>query len=91
MAITFFRTPKNKQYGYKPVYYDPRKEALEKLSKSAYSEAQESGKDYEEALRDRLNMRWKRSSQAKARKASNVRLFAIFFVLFLLLYLIFYV
>ncbi len=91
MAITFFKTPKHKQYGYKPVYYDPRKEALEKLSKTAYSEAKEGKKEYEEALRDRMQLRWKRSAQTKARAAAKGRLTIILIVLFLLVYLIFYI
>ena len=32
----FFKTPKHRVFEYKPLYYDPRKEALdEKLSNSA--------------------------------------------------------
>ncbi len=91
MALTFFKTPKNKQYNYKPVYYDARKEALEKLSKTAYSEAKEGKQDYEKALRDRMQLRWKRSSHVRARKAARGRLAIILVVLFLLIYLIFFI
>ena len=91
MALTFFKTPKNKQYKYKPVYYNPRKEAVEKLSKSAYSGSKEGQDDYEKALRDRMQLRWKRSSGAKARKASRGRLLVVLVALFILVYLIFYI
>lgn len=90
MALTFFKTPKNKQYNYKPVYYDARKEAIEKLSKSAYEESKSGKKEYEKALRDRMQLRWKRSSEAKSRKASRTRLLVVLVALFLLVYLIFY-
>ncbi len=90
MALTFFKTPKNKPFNYKPVYYDARKEALEKLSKTAYSEAKEDNKNYEEVLRDRMRLRWKRSTQPKSRIAAKSRLFVIMAVLFLLAYLIIY-
>ena len=91
MALTFFKTPKNKHFNYKPVYYDARKEALEKLSKTAYSESKDENKDYEKALRDRMNLRWKRSTQSKARAASRGRLLIILVILFLLVYLIFFI
>ncbi len=90
MAITFFKTPKNKQFGYKPVYYDARKEALKKLSRSAYSEAQEENTDYEKALRDRMNLRWKRTAHSKSRTAARGRLLIILVILFLLVYIVFF-
>ncbi len=90
MALTFFKTPKNKQYNYKPVYYDARKEALEKLENTAYSEAKEEKKEYEKALRERINMRWKRTQQKKAKSGARNRLLIILGALFLLTYLLFY-
>ena len=91
MALTFFKTPKNKQFNYKPVYYNVRKEALEKLSKTAYSEAREEKKDYEKALRDRMQLRWKRSTQSKARAATRGRFIIILVILFMLVYLVFFI
>ncbi len=88
MALTFFKTPRNKKYGYKPVYYDKKKEEREKLQKAAMEKNE---KNYEQALRDRLQMRWKRSSGARSRTASNQRLVIILIVMFLLLYLIFFI
>ena len=87
MAITFFKTPKNKQFNYRPLYYDPKKEEREKRLKSAY----ETGKDdYEQALRDRIQMRWKRTSGNRDRQASNRRLVIILAVIFLVAYYLFF-
>lgn len=87
MAITFFKTPKNKQFNYRPLYYDPKKEEREKRLKTAY----EAGKDdYEQALRDRIQMRWKRTSGTRDRQASTRRLVIILAVIFLLAYYVFF-
>jgi hypothetical protein len=87
MAITFFKTPKNKKYDYRPVYYDAKKEEREKRLKTAYEEGTE---NYEQALRDRIQMRWKRGSGARDKRASNQRLVIIMVVVFLLAYLVFF-
>ena len=86
MALTFFKIPKNKQYNYRPVYYDKKKEEREKREKAALEENTD---DYANALRDRLNLRWKRTAGAKSRKASNQRVIIILIVMFALLYLIY--
>lgn len=87
MAITFFKTPKNKQFNYRPLFYDPKKEEREKRLKTAY----EAGKDdYEQALRDRIQMRWKRTAGIRDRQASNRRLIIILAVVFLLVYYVFF-
>ncbi len=87
MALTFFKTPRNKQFNYKPVYYDKKKEEREKMAKAALEEDTD---NYEKALRDRLQMRWKRTSGARTRRASNQRLIIIFIVMFVLVYLLFF-
>ncbi len=88
MALTFFKIPRNKKFNYRPVYYDQKKEEREKRQKAAL---EENSGDYEKALRDRLQMRWKRTSGVRSRRASNQRLLIIFVVMFLLLYLIFFI
>lgn len=87
MALTFFKTPKNKSFNYRPVYYDQKKEEREKRHKALSKDDPDA---YAESLRDRLNTRWKRSAEAKSRKASNQRLFVILLIMFVLLYLIFF-
>jgi len=86
MALTFFKTPRNKQFNYKPVYYDKKKEEREKRQKAAL---EEDNKNYEQALRERLQTRWKRTSETRSRRAASQRLVVIFVVMFVLLYLIF--
>ncbi len=86
MALTFFKIPRNKQFNYRPVYYDKKKEEREKREKAALEEDTD---DYANALRDRLNMRWKRTTGAKNRRAANQRVIMILIVMFALLYLIF--
>lgn len=86
MALTFFKTPKNKKYNYKPVYYDQKKEEREKRLKAVSEDDPEA---YAEALRNRLDLRWKRNAGARSKKASNQRLFVILLVMFLLVYLLF--
>ena len=86
MALTFFKTPKNKKYNYKPLYYDPRKEEREKRLKSAL---EDTNSEYGEALRDRIQMRWKRSTAKKDQKSSNQRLIIILLIISLLAYLVF--
>lgn len=88
MALTFFKTPKNKQFNYRPLYYDQKKEEREKRLKSAL---EETDRDYEQALRERMRMRWKRNTGAKEKKASNQRLIIILLVIFLLFYLVFFI
>ncbi len=88
MALTFFKTPRNKRYNYKPVYYDKKKEEREQREKAVIEEDHDS---YEKALRTRLQTRWKRTSESKNRRASNQRLVVILVVIFLLLYLVFFV
>lgn len=88
MAITFFKTPKNKRFNYRPLYYDQKKEEREKRLKSAL---EDDSTDYEEALRDRMRMRWKRSAGSRDKRASRQRLVVIIFVIALLFYLVFFV
>ena len=87
MAITFFKTPRNKQFNYRPVFYDKKKEERELRMKSAI---EDDSRDYEEALRDRMRLRWKRSAGTRDRKASRQRLIVILVVIFMLFYLIFF-
>ncbi len=87
MAITFFKTPRNKKFNYKPVYWDKAKEEREKRLKSAMEQKGE-GKDYAEALRERMQMRWKRTSGSKVRRNSNLRLIVVLaFIAFIFYYI----
>ncbi len=87
MALTFFKIPRNKKFNYHTVYYDQKKEEREKREKAVSHDDPEA---YTDAFKDRLDLRWKRNSLARTRKASNQRLIIIMVVMFLLLYLILY-
>ncbi len=86
MALTFFKTPKNKKFNYKPVYYDKKKDEREKRQKSAIEDEPD---NYEDALRARMQARWKRNAGAKEKRTSNTRLIIIILALALVLYLFF--
>lgn len=86
MALTFFKTPKNKKFNYRPLYYDQKKEERDLRLKSALEDDRD---DYEQALRERMRMRWKRTAGAREKKASNQRLILVLIVIFLLFYLVF--
>lgn len=87
MALSFFKLPRHKNFNYKPLYWDKAKEERDKRMKSALEDTE---KDYSQALRDRLQMRWKRNAGARERKSSNLRLVAIIGVLFLVVYFLFF-
>lgn len=86
MALTFFKTPKNKQYNYKPVYWNKEKEERDKRLKSAF---EDTSKEYSEALRERMELRWRRNSVNRARRDSKLRFFGVLAVIFFLFYYIF--
>jgi hypothetical protein len=75
MAITFFKTPKNKQFDYRPIYYDAKKEEMEQKYGKTGKKSGEAG--YEDELRGRMQARWRRSSATKDAKNSNNRLILI--------------
>ena len=87
MALTFFKTPKNKQFNYRPIYWDKAKEERDKRLKTAFEDT--SGKDYSEALRERMDMRWRRNSGTRARRNTNLRLMVVLAFIALLFYYIF--
>ncbi|TVQ15361.1 MAG: hypothetical protein EA361_05900 [Bacteroidetes bacterium] len=86
MALTFFKTNRNKQFNYKPVYWDKAKEERNKRLKTAF---EETDKDYSEALRERMDLRWKRNSPQAAQKNANLRVLAILLVIGIFFYYIF--
>lgn len=87
MALTFFKTPSNKKFHYRPVYYDQKKEEREKLFQPAVGQ---DPAEYGEALRERMRMRWKRNAGSNERKSSRQRLIIILAVMILLTYLLFF-
>lgn len=86
MKIIAFRTRKPKRFTYKPLYYDERKEELEKLKKK-YSEPAPDGISPD--FRDRLRSSWHIKEQ-RTGNISRATLIAYLVVAMLLLYLIFF-
>lgn len=60
MKMFMFRTGNPRRFSYKPRYYDPEREALEKRKASMGFEAKLSE---EEKLRMRIHSRWRKSDQ----------------------------
>lgn len=88
MALTFFKTPKNRKYNYKPVYYNKEKEERENRHKSSLGNKSE---DYnEEELRARIQQRWKRNTGVREKRSSNIRLIIIILALALIVYWLFF-
>lgn len=63
MKIVAFHTPKPRQFSYKPLYYNQRKEELEELKKKYSDKKEESGisPDFREKLRASWKVREKRT------------------------------
>ncbi len=85
MALFFnlFNTPKPKQFNYRPVFYDERKERLEKMK----AEAEAAGKrPYTGLNKGFLSAQRKRKPSLE--KSSALRFFIILIVLLIILYFI---
>lgn len=89
MRFIMFRTPKPKQFNYKPRYYDEGKEKIEqKKAEMGY----ESRLSHRESLRLQMSKRW---HKGKSEKSSNpiTQLFYYLFYIFVIfggIYLIFF-
>jgi hypothetical protein len=87
MKIIAFRTPKPKQFSYKPLYYDEKKERLEELKKKYEDNTQHEGVSPD--FKERLRSSWK----VKERRTGNISkgTMVVYFVLVMvILYLIFF-
>lgn len=62
MKFSFFYTKAPKQFGYRPRYYNPEKEAREKRKAEMGLESELSK---EEELRMKMSSRWKRNDNAE--------------------------
>lgn len=81
-GIRFFKLPKAKQYGYKPVFYDPVKEELEQYSKQ-YDKNTNNEYSYKENIRGSFQKNKSNVRNANMR-AANTRLIIIIVVLTML-------
>jgi hypothetical protein len=90
--FNFFKLYKPKEYGYRPIYYDPKKEAAKERIKQAAAASENSGESNNEfkssihrgSFRE-LADQHKRTRLSEVRK-SNTRLVIIIAILFLIMY-----
>lgn len=82
---SIFKQNQPRAFGYRPRYYDARKERLEEMKKKYSSTEADEQAEGREALRVKLREEW-RGHRAKASSASNVRLIVILGFLFLIAY-----
>lgn len=88
MRISLFRRPKPKQFEYKPLYYDKRKEELEQVQQQ-YANPEEARKI--EAIRERLERRWDIHRNHKGKgKSSNSMLILYLLLVGAVVYLLFF-
>ena len=98
MLGRFFKTPKTKQFHYKPRYYDERKEELDKRiaqikSEMGVTDEQPEGNqywrgDYKTRIKGQMHGYFKQAR--RARRTSNIRLLVILFILLALAWYIIY-
>ncbi len=89
MRFVTFRTPKPKQFTYKPRYYDEEKEALEKRKAELGYDSKVS---HHESLRLQMSKRWRKTDNEYKRSRLS-RFISYFFVVFIAVggvYLIFF-
>ncbi|MFP4526252.1 MAG: hypothetical protein ACLFNL_07680 [Bacteroidales bacterium] len=90
MGLKFFHIPRAREYGYKPIFYDERKEELERRKRAI---------DQEQAMEERMGkeayianikgqMRGYMRMARKERKKYNIRVAVILAILFFLAYLL---
>ncbi|MFO8087740.1 MAG: hypothetical protein R6T91_08060 [Bacteroidales bacterium] len=88
MKITGFKRPNPKQFEYKPLYYDPRKEELEQVIEQ-YENPEEARKV--EKIRERIEKRWDIHRNHKGKnKTSNITLLLYLLVIFAIVYVLFF-
>lgn len=93
MAFKFFHLPKNRQFAFKPRYYDEQKEELENRVKKIKRELGQTeipveGKSYSTNIKGRMRGNLRRNRDAS--KQSNIRLLIIVFILSVIAYFVFF-
>ena len=87
MKIVFFKTPKPKQFNYKPIYYDAEREALEER-KRQLGIGTVDGKNPD--LKTMLARNWRRRGRDTERKKSSRMSLLIFLIISLFLIYVFF-
>jgi len=87
MQIVFFKTPKPKQFEYKPRYYDEEAERKEKRRK----EIEDAGKGDTSFMKSEIDRRWRRIDKKNRGKARGINLLIYLVIIALLVYFMFFV
>lgn len=91
LTMNFFKIHKPLKYRYRPIYYDPKKEAQKEREKKANQEAEGSEEEtYQPKILRRGTFREMHDKNTQARRQqnrqSNIRLIIIILFLFLIAY-----
>jgi len=87
MKIVFFRTPKPRQFEYKPRYYDEEEERLQKRRQ----EMEKSGHGDTSFIKSEIDRRWRRIDRKNRNKARGINLLIYLIIIALLVYFLFFV
>jgi len=87
MKIFMFRTPKPKRFNFKPRYYDPDKEEIEKRK---YDLGITDSDDPEIRLRAEMKKKWRNEARTSRRKSDLQRTLFFIVIIALLVYIIFF-
>jgi len=85
MKIVAFKTPKPKQFNYKPLFYDQKKEEMEERIKR-FSKPEEQGTAQ---LRQKIKDNW-RLKESKSHQLSKRTFYIYLILVVLILYLVFF-
>ncbi|HZJ73319.1 MAG TPA: hypothetical protein VFC87_00820 [Perlabentimonas sp.] len=91
--ISFIKTPKPRRFGYSPVFYDERKEALEERERQIRQEMglTKEGEERVSLIKGQFRKQYDSKRRVKSnRKKRNLRLLVIFTILCLLFYYLIY-
>lgn len=89
MQIVFFKSPKPRQFDYKPRYYDEEKERKEEMRR-AMADA-EKGIAPESNIKRDIDLRWRRIDSRNRHKSKSINLLVYLVVVALLIYFMFFV
>jgi len=89
MKISFFKTGKPREFSYKPLFYDERKEELENIRKSVQ---EESSGNTSERVRVQIERSWRdrRNRQRRKTPVSSLRLLIYLAVIALVIYFLYF-
>lgn len=86
----FFKTPRNKQFNYKPLYWDEEKEDLKKRVAAAEKEALGEENYSREALKERMDFRSQGKHIRRPDFMTNIRVLFIAGLLALVVYFVYW-